>query len=742
MRYASVIVDVSHADVDRTFTYLVPEGMELGVGWQVAVPFGPRTVEGFILSFSSETELSPGKVRSILRPVREGCVILPELIGLAQWMKGRCLCNLVDALRLMLPAEMRGERVRERTRRVAELLVSAEEAQALCEASPRAVRRNEALHALIEGRLVTAEHPEWSEALRVLERKGIIRFAQEQVRRMPVSLLSPVSGTEPELTREQRRASERIGEAMEHGGGSFLLYGVTGSGKTEVYLRAVRKALERGQTAIVLVPEIALTPQTVRRFRERFGAAAAVIHSGLSAGERFDEWSRVRSGEARVVVGARSAIFAPVKDLGVVVVDEEHEGSYRSDRSPRYDAREVARYRAERAGAVLILGSATPSISGYMRTLPGVRPENRLERLELTRRVMDRPLPAVEIVDLREELQKGNRSIFSALLRRELKDQFAQGHQAMLFLNRRGYSSFISCRACGKAVKCPNCDVTMTYHRTDELLRCHYCGETMCPPTVCPACGSRYIKYFGIGTQKVQEEAQLLLPEARIERMDNDTTSTKDAHEAILGRFRRGETDILVGTQMIAKGLDFPNVTLVGVVLADLSLNLPDYRSAERTFQLLTQVAGRAGRADYPGQVVIQTYEPEHYAIALAARQDYRAFYTRESEYRRISLYPPFTVIARIVFTSAQEAAARSAAEDAEGKLNAFLDNGYRRDLVQMRSLEAPIRFLRGLYRYQVFLKMYFKGDTEAVTEQMRILAEETPEGVRGELEVDPVSMF
>ena len=344
---------------------------------------------------------------------------------------------------------------------------------------------------------------------------------------------------------------------------------------------------------------------------------------------------------------------------------------------------------------------------------------------------------------MRKEFQLGNHSIFSASLRSAMEDCLARGQQCMLFINRRGYSNFVSCRNCGKAVKCPNCDVTMTYHQWDDLLRCHYCGEVMQPPKTCPSCGSRYIKYFGAGTQKVEEEVRNLFPTVQVGRMDVDTTSTKDAHQKILETFRAGETRVLVGTQMIAKGLDFPNVTLVGVVAADLSLNLPDYRSTERTFQLLTQVAGRAGRAETPGRVVVQTYEPDHYAIQLAAKQDYRAFYTRESAFRRACLYPPFTVIARIVFTADTEKDARAAAEAAEEKLNAYIDGaGIRRDIVQMRALEAPIRFLRNRWRWQVFLKMYFKADQEAVTRKMRDVAAETAEGVQAEMEVNPVNMI
>ncbi|MBQ4088786.1 MAG: primosomal protein N', partial [Clostridia bacterium] len=662
---------------------------------------------------------------------------------LALWMKGRYLCNLVDALRLMLPSEMRGARVREKTVRVASLNVSPEAAEEYIAKNSRAKKQAEIIRVLKNGDEDTAPHPDWGPALRTLAEKGIITIGERQIRRAPKALSIESRGADPELMPAQQNAVFEITRAMENHGGRFLLHGVTGSGKTEVYIRVVRRALEMGKTAIVLVPEIALTPQMVRWFHARFGADAAVLHSGLSKGERYDEWRRIRTGEARVVIGARSAVFAPASDIGIIVVDEEHETTYLSDKRPRYDAREVAKWRAEKAGAALILGSATPSISTYMRSMPGVKPENALTLIEMTRRVNNRPLPKVDIVDMRSELQLGNHSIFSGKLHKAMKDCLDAGNQAMLFINRRGYSTFVSCRECGKAVKCPNCDVTLTYHQPENLLKCHYCGEIMVPPKTCPSCNSRYIKYFGAGTQKVQEEVKKLFPNARVGRLDVDTTSVKDAHETILEAFRRGGTNVLVGTQMITKGLDFPKVTLVGVVAADMSLNLPDYRSTERTFQLITQVAGRAGRADQPGRVVVQTYDPEHYAIQLSAKQDYRAFYTRESSFRRMCLYPPFTVIARIVYTAAYANTAQAAAEDAEAELNRFIDmNGHRRDIVQMRAVEAPIRQLRAQWRHQVFLKMYFKGDVDAVTEKMRDIADAAPEGVRAELEINPVSMI
>ena len=736
--YAQVVVDLSAEAVDRLFTYAVPEGMGIEPGQLVAVPFGPRVLEGFVVALADRCDLPPEKVRPLLRVVREEPVVLPDMMALAEWMHVRYLCNLVDALRLMLPAELRGGRVREKTRRYARLELAGEALEAFIESNRRAPKQLQTVETLRGGDAPTAALE--AGALRALVKKGAVSVYESAQRRTPLSLSGDARTPDPILMPGQATAVERLTSALEAGGGRFLLHGVTGSGKTEVYIRLIRRALELGRTAIVLVPEIALTPQMVAWLHGRFGGDAAVLHSALSAGERFDEWRRIRSGEARVVIGARSAIFAPLEDIGVIVVDEEHETSYRSDRRPRYDAREVAWKRAEQHGAVLVLGSATPSVSTYMRAMPGVRPENRLELIELRQRVMGRPLPEVEVVDMRGETEKGNNTLFSARLYAEMRRCLDEGHQAMLFINRRGHSTIVSCRACGYAMRCDQCDVGMTWHQAENALRCHYCGRTLPLPRKCPQCGSGYIKLFGAGTQKVQEEARRLFPDARVARMDVDTTRQKDAHARILERFRRGDANVLVGTQMIAKGLDFPNVALVGVVAADLSLNLPDYRSVERTFQLITQVAGRAGRADVPGRVVVQTYEPDHYGIRCAAAQDYRAFYTRESAFRRAAMYPPFTVIARIVYSAMDGEAAKAAALGDEARLAAFLNGlGERAERTAPPvAVEAPIRQIRGESRWQLLAKLHFKTDIDAVTARMQALADAAPPNVRAELEINP----
>ena len=744
-RFADIIVDISSEQVDRLFTYRIPEGMELCPGQRVTVPFGRQQREGFVIELKDECSLDEAHIRPVTRPLENYPVILPELIELARWMKKKYHCNLVDGLRQMIPSQMRGGRIREKQVAVARLIVSGEQLEEAIRKNSRAKKRLEVIEMLREGpKPVPLLNSICPGAASKLAEQGLVAVENSEVMRTPYRALDGEKLPDPPLMKSQQAALSMLKAALDGNGGRFLLHGVTGSGKTEVYIRIIRETLASGRTAIVLVPEISLTPQMVDWFRKRFGADAAVLHSRLSAGERFDEWRRIRSGEARVVIGARSAVFAPLEKPGVIIVDEEHESSYLSDKRPRYDARDIAKWRAGYHGAVMLLGSATPSISTYMKVMPGVRPQNRLELIEMNERVRGRALPEVEIVDMREELVQGNKSIFSGALVREMQETLDQGKQIILFINRRGYSTFVSCRSCGYVEKCAQCDVSMTYHMHDDMLHCHYCGEERRPPKVCPECGSKFIRYFGTGTQKVEEEVKARFPGVGVSRMDVDTTGGKDSHEKILSEFRSGKTQILVGTQMIAKGLDFPNVTLVGVVAADLSLHVPDYRSVERTFQLITQVAGRAGRADYPGRVVLQTYDPEHYGIQLAAQQDYRTFYFKEEKQRRRGLYPPFTVLARLLVSAKSEQKAQQTAQELEKKLNQFLDSDpdIRRDVVQMRALEAPIKMLRGEARWQVFLKMYAKEPSDRVISHMEELEEIPFEGVRVELEVNPNAML
>lgn len=508
------------------------------------------------------------------------------------------------------------------------------------------------------------------------------------------------------LTDEQEQAVRQIDEAIGNRQNErFLIHGVTGSGKTEIYIRAARKALEEGRGVIILVPEISLTGQIIERFLGNFGEdSVAVLHSRLSAGERYDQWKKIRDGKTRIVIGARSAAFAPVENLGLMVVDEEHESTYKSDFTPKYDTVEVAvkRLQDKDNRGVLILGSATPSVVTYSRAREGI-----YKLIELTKRYNEVSLPQTEIVDMREEMKEGNRSVISRRLAGEMKRQLDAGRQVMLFLNRRGYSTFVSCRECGYVAKCPTCGLSLTYHRGGAdgagRLVCHYCGHEETPPAVCPECGSSFVRYFGSGTEKIEETIRKLFPDNTVDRLDLDSVKKKGELKKKLKDFEKGRTDILIGTQLIAKGLDFKNVGLVGIVSADVSLNIPDFRSPERAFQLITQAAGRAGRGSEPGSVIIQTYSPEHYAVVMAAEHDYAHFFEAEDKFRRFMMYPPYSDLFQIVFTSKDREAAKAGAEKWHSRIAALLPEDERRNLFTPQ--EAYMSKIRDTYRYSMVLK-------------------------------------
>ena len=739
--YAQVIVDIASESVDRVFTYRVPEGMNIVRGMRVSVPFGPRSAEGYVLGLSDTAQLDESRIKAIRQPLEDYPALLPPLIDLAQEIARDTHCPLAEALRLMLPAQMRGGRVKIKTETAARLLIAGDDLQAALTGCKNARKRRLLLEMLSDGQPhAVAELRQLVKDARTglndLCQRGYAELIEHEILRSPYpDTLTPTP--DPALTDEQQEALSELLPAVDCGQGAFLLHGVTGSGKSEVFIRAVRRCLQRGRGAIVLVPEIVLTPQMVTWFRARFGDVAAVLHSRLSAGERFDEWRRIRLGRARVVIGARSAVFAPVERLGLIVVDEEHEQSYQSEHFPQYDAREIAISRCKREGAALVLASATPSILTFARMERG-----DYTLLEMPHRVHNRPLPEVTLADMRKELRLGNKGIFSQALMQRMDDCIRAGRQMMLFINRRGYAQFVNCRACGEAIRCSQCDVTMTYHETDHRLHCHWCGASIPMPDKCPSCGSLYIRACGIGTQRVEMEVKKRYPSVGVIRMDVDTTATKDAHAQLLSRFRAREAQVLIGTQMIAKGLDFPEVTLVGAVLADTSLNMPDYRAPERTFQLLTQVAGRAGRADLPGQVVIQTYMPEHYAIRAAAAQDYRAFYRMEFDRRKRDLYPPFTMMARLLCTAENAEIAQAVSCELLDKLNDFLQKNpvLRRRILFMRQDDAPLKYLRGRHRAQVLIKLLEHPDSRAALEYMQELTQQGwPCDVL--LEINPASM-
>lgn len=647
--YIDVIVDISVNSLDRIFQYRVPEELldAVKVGCQVNVPFGSgnRRRQAYVIGVDTVLAYDASKIKDILG-VTKAPAATGQLIALADWMHERYGCTMAQALKTVLPVKKSVKEVK----RTAYFLTDREGAQQLLEKS-RKSRREKARVRLLEAMLkegcmsketVTGVLQISASTMKSILQTGVIREETSQVYRNPVR--QRLDGwQEVCLNDEQMNAVASIWQnaaiCREHWSreqGMHLLYGITGSGKTEVYMALMEKVLNEGRQIIVLIPEISLTLQTVSRFYARFGSQIAVMNSRLSAGERYDQYMRAKRGEASIMIGPRSALFTPFDRLGLIIIDEEHESAYQSEIVPRYQAAEVAARRAEMSGALVVLGSATPSVAVYQKAREGMI---GLHRLTQRARTGSR-LPDVKVVDLREEFRMKNRGILSQSLHEAMDACLKRGDQMMLFLNRRGYAGFVSCRSCGYVVKCRHCDVSMTVHH-HTLLKCHYCGSEQPMPRVCPSCGSPYIAGFGVGTQKVEEFVQKEFPKARILRMDRDTTSGKDDMGRILQTFSEGGADILIGTQMIVKGHDFANVTLVGILAADLSLFAGDYQSSERTFQLLTQAAGRAGRGDRPGEVIIQTYQPEHYCIQTAAAQDYDSFYSQEIRFRQMLHYPP-----------------------------------------------------------------------------------------------------
>lgn len=644
MIFADVIVDISHEKLDRTFQYIVPEALEqeVRVGLVAAIPFGNKNQErkGYIVSLSEEPAFDIKKMKEIRGLCNEDDTTEAKLIALAAWMRETYGSTMIQALKTVIPLQ---GKVKIQEKRFLILAVSKEEALKLADSlqAGRCKARARLLYALLErGKIdVTEAAKELGASASVtkpLLAQGVVKLESDMVFRKPIDGSDIPKELPKQLTVMQQQAVEKIREEWKKDvPRPTLLFGVTGSGKTEVYMELIQDVIREGKAAIVLIPEIALTYQTVRRFYGRFGEKVSVINSRLSQGERYDQFKRAKRGDIQVIVGPRSALFTPFSNLGLIIIDEEHEQTYKSESTPRYHARETAIQRAKMEGAKVVLGSATPSLEAYYHAEAG---EYQLVRLES--RFGIRALPEVSIIDLREELKSGNRSMFSKKLQTSMEERLSRGEQTMLFLNRRGYAGFVSCRSCGYVMKCPHCDVALSEHNNNRLI-CHYCGFEQRNTGTCPECGSPYIGGFKAGTQQIEKAIQKIFPKARVLRMDYDTTRKKGSYEEILSSFAKKEADILVGTQMIVKGHDFPNVTLVGVIAADLSLNGDDFRCAERTFQLLTQAVGRSGRGTKPGEAIIQTYHPEHYSIQAAAVQDYEKFYQEEISYRTLLDYPP-----------------------------------------------------------------------------------------------------
>lgn len=715
--FASVIVDISHEKVDRPFCYKVPPQMReiLKPGMRVRIPFGqgnrPRT--GYVIELTDESDYPKERLKEIEAVLEDADVPQQRLIALAAWMKEQYGSTMIAALKTVLPAR---QRVKQKETVQIRLAVSYDRARALLAqyGQKHWTARERLLRELVREEVLPRElviqklHIP-AATIRWMEQQGVLIQDSRPCYRNPVKAVLQ-TGEQKNLSPAQQAVADSVLSAYDQGQRRpVLLHGITGSGKTEVYLALIEGMIKRGKQAIVLIPEIALTYQTVMRFYRRFGDRVSVMNSSLSAGEKQDQCERARTGQIDVIIGPRSALFVPFPKLGMIVIDEEHENSYKSETMPKYHARETALQLASLSDAVVVMGSATPSLESYDRAKRG-----EFSFYRLTERLTGGQLPAVHVADLRRELQAGNRTIFSDILKEKLADCLERGEQAMLFLNRRGYAGFVSCRFCGYVCKCPHCSVSLSEHREKmryggrtavaNRLICHYCGYEQSAPTVCPVCHSRYILGFKAGTQQIEQQLSQLFPKARILRMDADTTRTKDSYEKILSAFANRKADVLVGTQMIVKGHDFPDVTLVGILAADLSLSVGDYRAAERTFQLLTQAAGRAGRGKRPGEVVIQTYQPDHYSIRHAANQDYEAFFEEEMTYRRLLSYPPAAHILAVQTFSEKEQEAQEAAQEAAQIARQMAADGALQTVV-IGPAPALIGRINDVYRYGVYIK-------------------------------------
>lgn len=704
-RFAQIIIDISHEKVDRTFDYRIPPQLEdrISVGVLVKIPFGKGNSlrKGYVVGITDHADYDADKIKEIDSIVEGSVSAESQLIMLAWWLKEQYGSTMNQALKTVLPVK---QKVKPKEKKVLRLLIQEEQLEALtAEAEKKSYKaRVRLFKALKENPLIPYEVASGqmnlsAATLKPVIEKGYVALESEEIFRNPVKDAgSRVKAVD--LNGEQQAVADAFCEDYEAGKReTYLIHGITGSGKTEVYMEMISRVISEGMQVIVLIPEIALTYQTVMRFYGRFGNRVSIINSRLSAGERYDQFERARGGDIDIMIGPRSALFTPFSRLGLIIIDEEHEGAYKSEVVPRYHARDVAVKRAQMQNASVVLGSATPSLEAYTKALRG---EYQLFSLH-TRAKADSRLADVAVVDLREELKDGNKSIFSRRLQQMISDRLEKKEQIMMFINRRGYANFVSCRSCGEAIKCPHCDVTLTLHKDNRLV-CHYCGYSIPMPDKCPSCGSPYIANFGVGTQKIEMMAKKMFPQARVLRMDLDTTSKKGGHEEILSAFAEGDADILIGTQMIVKGHDFPDVTLVGVLAADLSLYTPDYRAAERTFQLLTQAAGRAGRDARHGDVIIQTYNPEHYSIVTAAEQDYETFYHQEMAYRRLMKYPPVNVLFTVQMASKSEAALVEAAD----RLAAHITPQADEEKVQMIGpVDASVYKINDIYRKILYLK-------------------------------------
>lgn len=695
--YAEVIINSEALEIDRPFTYKVPEEFnnEIKIGQIVKVPFGKgnKTSEGFILNLKNDDNIK-FKTKNIAAILVKDPVIDEDDINLIEFLREKTLCKYIDAFRLLIPVGiMKGAKAKKK--RV--IVLKNEDLSNI--KNPDGYKKIIEFFKTNSGKYTKSElineHSISQYKLNKLIENEVLSIEEESVFRYNDRVYNKDSAKT--LTIEQENI---IREYINSDDKMFLLKGVTGSGKTEVYMKLVERVLLEGKSAIILVPEIALTPQMIERFKGRFGVNVALFHSKLSDGERFDEWFRVKEGKTKVIVGARSAIFLPAKNLGLIIIDEEHENTYKSEQNPKYQTKEVAEYLSELKGCKVILGSATPSIETYYRALTG-----EMKLLELNSRVDNKPMPPMKVIDMRNELKGGNKSLFSRELFIAIQERLKRKEQIILFLNRRGFSTFVSCRSCGYVFKCDECDISMTYHK-NGLLICHYCGKTKREPRECPKCHSKYVKFFGAGTQRVEEEVKKYFNNVQILRMDVDTTRDKHSYERIYNTFKNGEADILIGTQMVSKGLDFKNVTLVGILAADMSINIPDYRAAERTFQIITQVAGRAGRGDKQGEVLIQTYTPQHYSLQYAVNYDYEGFYEKEFTVRAMMKYPPFGKLLLINGTSKKEELLKNFMHKITMMIKPLVESCL--DIEILGPIPCMISKVKENYRWQIVIKGEF----------------------------------
>lgn len=697
--FAEVIVDIAHSQVDKVFEYSCPDSLQ--VGSRVKVPFGGRKIDGFVIGVSRVSSYPADKIKPVAEIFDEPPALIPECFDMMEKISARYRVPKAVALRLFLPSEMRLGKVHVSIRRYAKFSKE-------IGLNSSAKKQAEALRFIMkEGE---ADYARFAEefgrgAVDALCKKGAIEIEERKIARSPFSGL-PENYEKKTLTKAQSDALDNIENSDKR---IHLVHGVTGSGKTEIYLNVIAREIERGRTAIFLVPEISLTPQMLSQLRARFGGSAAILHSGLSAGERFDEWWRLRSGEAKIAIGARSAVFAPLENIGAIIIDEEHDSSYSSESAPRYETVEIASFRAEYNGAKLILGSATPSVESFAKARDG-----EYNLITLTERINGKSLPEIIISDMCKEVRSGNNTAFSRALRQELDETLKSGRQAILFLNRRGYSRHVVCRDCGYVAKCENCDVSLTYHSEENCLKCHYCGARYRMLNACPDCGGTHVLYSGTGTQRVVSDLKTLFPDARILRMDNDTVSGKDGHYKILRQFSEKQADILVGTQMIAKGHDFPAVTLVGILDADMSLHFSDYRSGERTFQLITQVSGRSGRADDKGKVVLQTCSPENHILRYAVNYDYKGFFDNEIALRKATCFPPYSLICRIMITCGDNDKAIAVLKEVYFACEELRKN-FPDEFIFLNKMHSPVKKIQGKFRYQVLMRLKSKSLLEKI---------------------------